>query len=50
METIIATIAMLGLIFAVIYRIIEIDEQERKRVRMFQSPNTKPWKRSNQHK
>lgn len=46
MELIASSIAVIGLFAAFIFRAIEANREERKRERMFQRNNKKPWQRS----
>ena len=46
MEAIASILAIAGLLLATICRIIETDRAERKRIRILQRTNEKPWTRS----
>lgn len=46
MDIIISLIAMGALFFAVLTRMVESDREERRRIRILNRTNTKPWSRS----
>jgi len=47
MEAIASIVAVAALFIAAIHRFIEQDREDKKRVRVLQRTNEKPWQRSN---